>query len=67
MKVKKINFKEGKYWMPLLVYVLSLFVGYFIIDTCHLEIKDTGNANLKTTDYLSLLNKDLEEKKKTEY
>ena len=53
MKVKKINFKEGKYWMPLLVYVLSLFVGYFIIDTCHLEIKDTGNANLKTTDYLS--------------
>lgn len=53
MKVKKINFKEGKYWMPLLVYVLSLFVGYFIIDTCHLEIKDTGNTNLKTTDYLS--------------
>lgn len=53
MKVKNINFKEGKYWMPLLVYVLSLFVGYFIIDTCHLEIKDTGNTNLKTTDYLS--------------
>ena len=53
MKVKNINFKEGKYWMPLLVYVLSLFVGYFVIDTFNLDIKDTGNANLKTTDYLS--------------
>lgn len=47
MKVKNINFKEGKYWMPLLVYVLSLFVGYFVIDTFNLDIKDTGNANLK--------------------
>ena len=46
MKVKNINFKEGKYWMPLLVYVLSLFVGYFVIDTFNLDIKDTGNANM---------------------
>lgn len=53
MKVKKINFKEGKYWLPLVLYVLSLIVGYFVIDIFNLEIKDTGSANLKTTDYLS--------------
>lgn len=53
MKTNKINFKQGKYIMPLIVYVLTLIIGYVIIDTCNLELEDTPNGNLKTTDYLS--------------
>lgn len=53
MKTNKINFKQGKYIMPLIVYVLTLIIGYVIIDTCNLELEDTSSGNLKTTDYLS--------------
>ena len=53
MKTTKINFKQGKYIMPLIVYVLTLIIGYVIIDTCNLQLEDTYSGNLKTTDYLS--------------
>ena len=30
--LKKINWKQPKYMLPLIIYVPLLFVGYFVID-----------------------------------
>ena len=53
MKTNKINFRQGKYYLPLVIYVLALFIGYELIDAFQMKIPETGNGNLKTTDYLS--------------
>ena len=33
--LKKINWKQPKYMLPLIIYVPLLFVGYFVIDLFH--------------------------------
>lgn len=53
MDIKKINFKQPKYLLPAIIYLPLLFVGYFIIDMFNVEVSDTTNKKLKTTDYLS--------------
>lgn len=53
MKTNKINFKKPKYYMPPVFYLISLFLGYIVIDTSNIELGEAGNGNLKTTDYLS--------------
>ena len=57
-KFKNINFKQGKYIMPLVIYSLLLFVGYFVIDLFHTEKAEIPDKNLATTEYL---NPDLQE------
>lgn len=47
---KKINFKQPKYMLPLIIYIPLLATGYFIFDT---EVADIGNKNLQTTEYLN--------------
>ena len=51
--MKKINFKQPKYMLPLILYLPILFVGYMLIKTFHTETADTTDPRLKTTDYLS--------------
>ena len=53
MKTNKINFKQPKYYMPPAFYLISLFLGYIVIDTSNIELGEAGSGNLKTTDYLS--------------
>ena len=53
MKTNKINFEKPKYYMPPVFYLISLFLGYIVIDTSNIELGEAGNGNLKTTDYLS--------------
>lgn len=36
MKTNKINFKQPKYYMPPAFYLISLFLGYIVIDTSNL-------------------------------
>lgn len=50
--MKKINFKQGKYIMPLIIYVLLLVLGYFVIDILNFKAS-ADDTHLKTTDYLS--------------
>lgn len=59
-KLKNINFKQGKYILPLVLYPLLLIVGYFVIDLFHTEKADIPDKNLATTEYL---NPDLPEAK----
>ena len=53
MDVKKINFNQPKYLIPAIIYVPLLFVGYFLIDAFNVDVADSTNKKLKTTDYLS--------------
>ena len=50
---KKINFKQPKYMLPLIIYIPLLATGYFIFDIFDTEVADTGNKNLQTTEYLN--------------
>lgn len=52
-KFKNINFKQGKYIMPLVIYPLLLFVGYFVIDLFHTEKAEIPDKNLATIEYLN--------------
>jgi conjugative transposon TraM protein len=51
--LKKINWKQGKYILPLILYIPILFVGYFVIDLFHTEKADVPDKNLTTTEYLN--------------
>ena len=51
--LKKINWKQPKYMLPLIIYVPLLFVGYFVIDLFHTEKAEIPDANLTTTEYLN--------------
>lgn len=53
MDIKKINFNQPKYLIPAIIYVPLLFVGYFLIDAFNVDVADSTNKKLKTTDYLS--------------
>ena len=50
--LKKINWKQPKYMIPIIIYFPLLFVGYFVIDLFHTEKAETPNG-LTTTDYLN--------------
>lgn len=50
--LKKINWKQPKYMIPLIIYFPLLFVGYFVIDLFHTEKAEIPN-NLTTTEYLN--------------
>lgn len=51
--MKKINFKQSKYILPIGVYLLALFIGYQVIRLFTIEVEDKGDASLVTTDYLN--------------
>lgn len=57
--LKKINWKQPKYMIPLIIYFSLLFVGYFVIDLFHTEKAEIPDG-LATTEYL---NPDLPEAK----
>ncbi len=50
---KKINFKQPKYMLPLIIYFPLLATGYFIFDIFDTEIADVNSKNLQTTEYLN--------------
>ena len=57
--LKKINWKQPKYMIPLIIYFPLLFVGYFVIDLFHTEKAEIPDG-LATTEFL---NPDLPEAK----
>ena len=50
--LKKINWKQPKYMIPLIIYFPLLFVGYFVIDLFHTEKAEIPDG-LSTTEYLN--------------
>lgn len=50
--LKKINWKQPKYMIPIIIYFPLLFVGYFVIDLFHTEKVELPNG-LTTTNYLN--------------
>ena len=51
--LKKINWKQPKYMIPLIIYFPLLFVGYFVIELFHTEKADIPDKSLATTEYLN--------------
>ena len=51
--LKKINWKQPKYMLPLIIYVPLLFVGYFVIDLFHTEKAAVPDTSMTTTEYLN--------------
>ena len=51
--LKKINWKQPKYMLPLIIYVPLLFVGYFVIDLFQTEKAEIPDSNMTTTEYLN--------------
>ncbi len=51
--LKKINWKQPKYMLPLIIYVPLLFVGYFVIDLFHTEKAEILDTSMTTTEYLN--------------
>ena len=43
--LKKINWKQPKYMIPIIIYFPLLFVGYFVIDLFHTEKAETPNVS----------------------
>lgn len=52
-KLKKINFKQPKYILPLMGYVLILFIVYMIIDIADTDVKKVKEDGLQTTEYIN--------------
>lgn len=52
-KLKKINFKQPKYILPLMGYVLILFIIYMIIDIANTDVKKVKDDGLQTTEYIN--------------
>ena len=50
--LKKINWKQPKYMIPIIIYFPLLFVGYFVIDLFHTEKAEIPDG-LATTEYLN--------------
>ena len=51
--LKKINWKQPKYMLPLIIYVPLLFVGYFVIDLFQTEKAEIPDSSMATTEYLN--------------
>lgn len=52
-KLKKINFKQPKYILPLMGYVLILFIVYMIIDIANTDVKKVKDDGLQITEYIN--------------
>jgi len=51
--IKKINFRQMKYWLPALMYLPLLMLGYLVIDTFNIEVKDKTNHSLVQSNELN--------------
>ena len=51
--LEKINFKQPKYMLPLIIYFPLLGTGYFICDMFDTKLAETQDKNLQTTEYLN--------------
>lgn len=51
--LEKINFKQPKYMLPLIIYFPLLGTGYFICDMFDTQLAETQDKNLQTTEYLN--------------
>ena len=51
--LKKINIKQPKYMLPLIVYIPLLVTGYFVIDMFNTETAELQDKNMTTTEYLN--------------
>ena len=51
--LKKINWKQGKYILPLILYFPLLVIGYFTIGLFHTEKAEVPDKSLTTTEYLN--------------
>lgn len=51
--IKNINFRQVKYWMPLMAYPFILLIGYFVIDIFNFEVAERVDKSLVTTSYLN--------------
>lgn len=50
---KKINIRQPKYMLPLILYFPLLIVGYLIFDIFDTEVAEVLDANMQTTEYLN--------------
>lgn len=50
---KKINFKQGKYILPAILYFPLLGLGYLVIDIFHTDIPEEVDTSLQSTEYLN--------------
>lgn len=48
---EKINFRQPKYMIPLVIYIPLLFCGYLVIELFNTEKADVDNSKLETTEY----------------
>lgn len=53
MDIKRINWRDGKYLLPAILYFPLLGVGYLIIDIFHTEKLEVDDGHLQTTTYLN--------------
>lgn len=51
--LKKINIRQGKYMLPLILYFPLLGAGYLFFDIFDTEVADIPNGNMQTTEYLN--------------
>ena len=49
----KINFKQPKYMLPLIIYLPLLGTAYFVFDMFDTELAEKKDANMQTTEYLN--------------
>ena len=50
---KKINIRQPKYMLPLILYFPLLIAGYLIFDIFDTEVEEIPDANMQTTEYLN--------------
>ena len=50
---KKINIRQTKYMLPLILYFPLLIAGYLIFDIFDTEVAEVPDANMQTTEYLN--------------
>jgi len=51
--LKKINWKQPKYVIPILIYIPLLVVIYFVVDLFHTDKAEIPDDSMKTTEYLN--------------
>jgi conjugative transposon TraM protein len=49
----KINFKQPKYMLPLIIYLPLLGTAYFVFDMFDTELAEKKDGNMQTTEYLN--------------
>ena len=51
--LRKINFRQGKYIFPLILYPILLFAGYQFIDLFQTKKAEIPDSEMQTTEYLN--------------